>query len=77
VLEAADPDTRAQLNRLRDAARRELHEHLMGAIGLGEAESLSAAKGKDILVEAAKSWLEEREQEARRQASEGRRLRHS
>ena len=72
VLEAADPDTRASLNSLRGAAQQSLLEHLLGVFGPGEAEALSSAGALEILAEAAKSWLEEREQERRRQSRESR-----
>jgi hypothetical protein len=70
ILENVDPETRAALNRLPLAARNELVtrvvSHMDGSPIAEDGTERQRVIG--IMVEVARSWLEEREQEQRRRS---------
>jgi hypothetical protein len=66
LLEGADPDTRGRLNRLNSIGWEALLHHLV-KLGCADLPGYRAEEQRSILVEAALSWLESREQEVRHQ----------
>jgi hypothetical protein len=67
IMEDADPETRALLERLTQVDREALMDHLLASVdpgnGLDTAQSVAT---RALLVEIASQWLDEHEQEARR-----------
>jgi hypothetical protein len=70
LLEDADVDTRARLNRLSAARRKALLEHVVG-VTHGEAGTRDADALRQLLVTVAQQWLEEHEQEGWRRGRGG------
>ena len=66
LLEGADPDARGRLYDLRGVDREALHNHLL-KLDDADLRRRNPEERRDILVEAALSWLESQEQEVRRQ----------
>jgi hypothetical protein len=75
VLENADPETRACLNRLSSADRAALMDYLVTSMDGETSENQDGAATLSILSEVAQSWLVEHEQQARHAEHRGRRPR--
>jgi hypothetical protein len=72
VLEDADRDTKARLNGLTDGEREALGEHVLMQMDDGAWEGRGQAETRAIVAEVVRSWLEDHEQERRRQGRRGR-----
>ena len=66
LFEGADPNTRGRLNRLSSIDREALLDELVKS-GCADLHGRNPEERRDILVEAALSWLESQEQDRRRQ----------
>jgi hypothetical protein len=71
IVEGADPDTRARLNRLPAARQEALVAHVVGVMD-GAAGGRGAGETRQLLVTVAQSWLDDQEQEGRRRGRAGR-----
>ena len=67
ILEDADPETRALIKRLTQAEREALVDHLLANVDLGDGlDTAQSAAIRALLLEIARQWLDDDEQEARR-----------
>jgi hypothetical protein len=73
ILQAVDRDTRGQLNRLSVAEQNRLIDHLLAQCPPTEGGDEGSMDRLTIVVEVARSWLEEREQEGRHSGRKSRR----
>jgi hypothetical protein len=68
IREMADPDTRARLQRLTGAEQEALVDDLSRQMDDGASERPDEQKSRAILLEVARSWLDDHEQQRRHQA---------
>jgi hypothetical protein len=68
VLENADPETKAELQRLPETDRASLVEHILRVMDCNDLSARDSTQALQIMMEVAKSWLDEKEQHRREEA---------